>query len=133
MMTLIKNMGLIVSDDHVLQGEEGQGPELRWMMPTEALVAQGFPVHPVIHMNQQLCSFAMVPPRPRKPRLIFQQVGDAMHVHTVLVVLLHSYIAVRRTDSHALFRSLAAIQRQEEEDKEDDIPLVQVASRRRLV
>ena len=72
------------------------------MAGTEALVAQGFPVHPVIHEGAggKFCCFNVPVSEgeyKREARYLRQQAGNSMHLFVmtvqILFVLTHSKVA----------------------------------------
>ena len=64
--------------------------EGRWMMGTEALIAQGFPIHPSIHAGLQLCCFGVPPLNPpRRARVVRVQAGNSMHLFVISVQFLY--------------------------------------------
>ena len=63
----------------------------RWLLPTECLLFQAFPVHPVLHQNFKICAFNW--PRPgRKARHVMQQAGNSMHTICPFICALHSAV-----------------------------------------
>lgn len=86
--TLIRNCGLLYFDD--LE---------RWMLPTEILSTQGFPVVPKIFNlasedSPKLCSFNHYR-KDRTGRQIGAQAGNSMHVFPMTVLQLHSLVCLR--------------------------------------
>jgi hypothetical protein len=61
----------------------------RWFFGTEALLAQGFPVHPVMHQGFKACAFNFRRLE-RKGTKIREQSGNSMHVSCPFVCILHS-------------------------------------------
>ena len=85
----------------------------RWMMPSELLVAQGFPMHPEINewafndhgptaLVHPVCSFnAKRHGGVRKARHIGAQVGNSMNVNVAGIVLLWCLISPKRLDTES--------------------------------
>lgn len=69
----------------------------RWLLPTEALMTQGFPVHPVYHQQYRICSFNFARDTPRKPRSVCAQAGNSMNVICPYLCILHSAVCWRPT------------------------------------
>ena len=62
------------------------------MSGTEALVAQGFPVHPIIHKGLDLCGFnvlKLLDPFAFSTRSMRAQAGNSMHLRVIAVQFLH--------------------------------------------
>ena len=76
-------------------GEKGSKYS-RWLMPTEALAVQGFPVHPkqlevfrAAAPDLRLCSFHTAR-EGRKGRAVIQQAGNSMNACCIYACFLHS-------------------------------------------
>eukprot|EP00973_Karenia_brevis_P077716 10799137-Karenia_brevis.AAC.1 len=74
------------------------------MSGTEALVAQGFPVHPEYNVTsgsgeagELLCSF-QAPSSSRKNIHCRQQAGNSMHTCCVGIALVHGYLCHQREE-----------------------------------
>ena len=116
---LIHNCGLLYSTEFG-----------RWLMPSELLVAQGFPTHPgstpwAYNQARPVCSFnaqrSMAHGGPRKARHVAGQVGNSMHVNVVGVVLLWSLFCLERMDASPLIRALSIMRRvHKDTDTHDD-------------
>ncbi|CAK0797209.1 unnamed protein product, partial [Prorocentrum cordatum] len=92
--TLIRNH-IIFADSigsyQAAGGETAESPR-RWLSPTEALVSQGFPIHPVYPQRSQsdvLCSFNVR--AERKHRVVAGQAGNTMNVSVAGVFALAGY------------------------------------------
>ena len=97
MFTLISNFGLV-------WGEHAK----RWLMPTEALACQRFPVLPSLPHHDpklQLTSFHLRNPQ-RSGRHIFSQVGNSMHCGVMALIQLHSFSEVRHRQVPGLFMNI---------------------------
>lgn len=95
MFTLIANFGLVWADDAA-----------RWLMPTEALACQRFPVIPGLRdPSLQLTSFHLANPQ-RSGRRIFHQVGNSMHCGVMALLQLHSFSEVKHRAVPSLFRNI---------------------------
>ncbi|CAE7573803.1 unnamed protein product [Symbiodinium sp. CCMP2592] len=92
--TLIANFGLIWSD-----------VARRWLMPTEALICQRFPVLPYIHDGVSLTSFNSKN-KNRNARHVCSQVGNSMHVGVMALLQLHSFADVEVKSVPCLFRNI---------------------------
>lgn len=58
----------------------GQPPACsRWFFPTESLLAQAFPVHPIINKGWKVCPFNF-PRAQRKSRQVCAQAGNSMSI-----------------------------------------------------
>ena len=75
--------------------------EGRWLSGTEALVAQGFPVHPIMHPEEtkekrgmNLCSFNWWRPG-RQARIMRKQAGNSMHLFAITVQFLYILMHVK--------------------------------------
>ena len=95
LFTLISNLGLIWSD-HVQ----------RWLLPTEALLCQHFPVLPYFHDKKDLLTVFHVPNPSRHGRRVGAQVGNSMHVGIMALLQLHSLCEIRRAKVPDLFRNI---------------------------
>lgn len=95
LFTLISNFGLV-------WGEHAN----RWLMPTEALVCQHFPVVPKLHDPLlELTPFHLRNPH-RSGRHVFTQVGNSMRCGVMALLQLHSLSEVRHPQVPSLFRNI---------------------------
>lgn len=95
MFTLIANFGLVWAD------HAG-----RWMLPTEALACQRFPVVPFLHdPSLQLTSFHLAN-QYRSGRHIFHQVRNSMHCGVMALLQLHSFSEVKYRTVPSLFKNI---------------------------
>lgn len=60
----------------------------RWLSGSEALLLQGFPVHPVLHKGLKLSSYHFPNPS-RSSRTMRTQAGNSMHVGAITVQILY--------------------------------------------
>ena len=95
LFTLISNLGLIWSD-HVN----------RWILPTEALVCQHFPVLPYFHKKDDELTVFHIQNEHRSGRHVGAQVGNSMHVGIMSLLQLHSLAEVRRAKIPDLFQNI---------------------------
>ena len=62
----------------------------RWLSGTEALLAQSWPVHPIIHnANLQCCCFRVKADTDRSAKRMRVQAGNSMNLFVIQVQLLH--------------------------------------------
>eukprot|EP00435_Cladocopium_sp_Y103_P053912 s125_g17.t1 len=97
LFTLIHNFGLVWGDHCG-----------RWLMPTEALAAQRFPILPVLPHHQpqlMLTSFHLQNPQ-RSGRHIFSQVGNSMHCGVMALIQLHSFSEIQHRQVPGLFMNI---------------------------
>ena len=82
----------------------------RWIMGSEALATQGFPIIPFlwnIHPEQfpKLCSFNK--PRPdRTSRHLLTQAGNSMNVYVMTLMMLHGLVEWQRKPLPGLFQDI---------------------------
>ena len=87
--TLIRNCGLLYFDD-----------ANRWLLPTELLATQGFPVIPGMfnlrdpEHARELCSFNIAR-ADRKGRHVGAQAGNSMHTFPMTVLQIHSLVCLK--------------------------------------
>ena len=99
LFTLIAQGGLVWSDTSTPK---------RWLLPTESLVCQGFPVVQGIHdMTDGICTFHFENPN-RHGRHVVAQSGNSMHVGVMAVLQLHSFHAVQLKPMPTLFSDISA-------------------------
>jgi hypothetical protein len=91
--TLIKNL-------HIVFADVGDGSCRRWLLSSEALAAQGFPVYPKAKPTDgaMLTSFNIARVD-RDIKVVSSQAGNAMHVQVAFVAMLHSYLCWPRADA----------------------------------
>ena len=99
LFTLISNFGLVWHDG-----------AKRWLMPTEALVCQRFPVLPYIHDGLELTTFN-TRNESRNARHVCSQVGNSMHVGVMALLQLHSYAEIETRPMPCLFRNIKLARR----------------------
>eukprot|EP00435_Cladocopium_sp_Y103_P024848 s1306_g6.t1 len=92
LFTLISNLGLIWSD-HVG----------RWMLPTETLICQHFPVLPYFHRKEDELTVFHIKNDARHGRRVGAQVGNSMHVGIMSLLQLHSLCEIKRATVPDLF------------------------------
>ena len=112
LQTLIHNVGLIFCDS--LPGSPGghmsAGSPRKRLSATELLVAQAFPVHPVLcqdmlQVRPPITSFS-VRRASRKVRTVAAQAGNTMHAGCIFVNLLYDYQEVRLANEMLVLRCL---------------------------
>ncbi len=73
----------------------GQPPACsRWLFPTECLLVQAFPVHPIINKGWKVCPFNF-PRAERKARQVCAQAGNSMSILCTYICALHGLVCHR--------------------------------------
>jgi hypothetical protein len=86
----------IVRNMHLVMCDSLKDSPPRWITATEALVLQGFPVHPLqSELGLELTSFN-APRKERRPNIVRQQAGNAMFLPKIFVSNLHGLLSWRR-------------------------------------
>ena len=80
-------------DSHLAKADFTDGERAcgRWLLPTECLLGQSFPVHPALHAGFKICCFNFNRPG-RKGRQICAQAGNSMNVVCPFICALHSAV-----------------------------------------
>ena len=63
----------------------------RWLLPTECLLGQSFPVHPILHADWKISCYNFKRPD-RKARQVCAQAGNSMNVVCPFICALHSAV-----------------------------------------
>ena len=100
MHTMIRNLGIVWAP-HVQ----------RWLLPTEALVAMGFPTHPRNSASGHLCSYNIKLDVPRTGRHVCARAGNTMHLNVILAVMMHSLACYDASNYAKLFDVVTAARR----------------------
>ena len=125
MNTLIKNMNLIYCDSI------GPCACARWLSGTEALLLQGFPVHPCFPdapVNERHYTSFNVGGIDRSCRKVCEMAGNSMNVNVVGVALWHTYMNFKFKPVSSMLGMLS-LMRQRENRVPDEPPAMK---RRRL-
>ena len=113
-----RNMGLIFCDS--IPGPGGECSS-RWLTASEALVCQGFPVHPEFSgrsSSSMLCSFN-VPRSARNCARVRHQVGNAMFIPKIMVAHLHGLLSWKPHRLPDLVSNLALANRMKKKALQD--------------
>ena len=109
--TLIHKLGLVFAEKletFVNSSGSTENAKRRWLCASEALVAQGFPIHAIYphrSCDELLCSFNL-PRESRRHRAVAGQAGNSMHVTVIGIVQLAGYMQTTHISDNSLFSKI---------------------------